>query len=416
MLFLKFLEKNISVFLYEVTEDYNDSIVFNGIPRYISNTLDSTAFEFKNLKAGKYKLIALQDKSNNYLFEPKQDKIAFLEKTISIPEDSIAELTLFKEEPEFKFIRAKQLSKNKFSIGYQGQLIDPQLSLFGIETDTIKTTFFKEAKKDTLNFWVKPFFEQDSILILAKSKIKTDTITSRYKDQYKDSLDLKALSKTLKLKEDLIISSNTPFHKINNDSINLIDQDTLPVSFKHSIDAFKNELKISFPKKEETNYVLQLLPGAITDFIDNKNDTINLRLKTLAESEYGNLMLKLTDLNPEQTIIQLIQSNKVKEEKILTESEISFEFKSLKPGDYTVRFIIDENKNGKKDTGNYLKKIQPEKVYYYPKPITVRANWDVKQEISLKNAESWMQQTIREQKQLERENEEKKNKDKKGKR
>jgi len=42
---------------------------------------------------------------------------------------------------------------------------------------------------------------------------------------------------------------------------------------------------------------------------------------------------------------------------------------------------MNDNENGVRDTGNYLKQIQPEKIYYYPKPITVRANWDVKQEI-----------------------------------
>lgn len=396
-------EKNISVFLYEVNEEFKDSVVFNGLPRYISNTLDSTAFEFKNLKAGKYKLVALQDKSKNYLFEPKQDKIGFLSETISIPEDSIAELTLFKEEPEFKFVRAKQLSKNKFSVGYEGKLIEPKLSLFGIETDTIKTTFFKEPEKDTLNFWVKPFFAQDSILILAQSKIKTDTITSRYKDQYKDSLNVSAVSRTLKLKEDLVLTANTPFYKVNNDSINLIDQDTLPVSFKHKIDDFKNELNFSFDKKEETNYVLQLLPGAITDFIDNKNDTINIKINTLAEAEYGKLVLSISNLEGAQNIIQLLQGEKIKEEITVSENTAMLTFESLKPGDYTVRFIFDENKNGIQDTGNYLQNLQPEKVFYYPKPITVRSNWDVQQDINLQDAEKWMMQSILEKQNLEKE-------------
>ena len=75
----------------------------------------------------------------------------------------------------------------------------------------------------------------------------------------------------------------------------------------------------------------------------------------------------------------------------------------MKPGDYSVRIIFDENKNGIQDTGNYLENLQPEKVFYYPKPITVRSNWDVQQDISLKDSENWMQQSIKEKQELEKE-------------
>ena len=81
--FKQTLDKNIAVYLYELNEKYSDSAVFKEYPRYISNTLDSTQFEFKNIKAGKYKLIALYDKANNYTYEPKLDKIGFSTDTIS---------------------------------------------------------------------------------------------------------------------------------------------------------------------------------------------------------------------------------------------------------------------------------------------------------------------------------------------
>lgn len=375
------LADNIAVYLYELNETYTDSTVFKDYPRYISNTLDSTIFEFKNIKAGKYKLIALQDKASNYTYEPKLDKIGFLSDTISIPQDSIAEISIFKETPEFKYVRAKQVSKNQFSIGYQGVLENPEITLLGVANDSLETTFFKEPKKDSLNLWVKPFFAQDSLVILAKSKSVTDTLVSRYKDQYKDSLKLNVDSKTLRLKEDMVITANTPFGEINKELASFVDQDTLSVNFTQKFDAFKNELNISFEKKEDSKYALKLLPGAITDFIGSTNDTIVFKVSTKPESEYGKLFLKLDQVDGENLIVQLIQNEKVKEEFLLEDGKRDVEFSSLNPGDYTVRIIFDENKNGVRDTGNYLMQLQPEKVYYYPKPITVRANWDVKQDI-----------------------------------
>ncbi len=41
-----------------------------------------------------------------------------------------------------------------------------------------------------------------------------------------------------------------------------------------------------------------------------------------------------------------------------------------------LRIVIDSNRNGVWDTGNYEKRIQPEGMIYYPGKIALRANWD----------------------------------------
>ena len=55
----------------------------------------------------------------------------------------------------------------------------------------------------------------------------------------------------------------------------------------------------------------------------------------------------------------------------------NYNFELLKSGKYIVRLIEDVNENREWDTGNYLKKIQPEKVIYFWKEIDLRANWDM---------------------------------------
>ena len=47
------------------------------------------------------------------------------------------------------------------------------------------------------------------------------------------------------------------------------------------------------------------------------------------------------------------------------------------------RYIRDKNGNKKWDTGSYLKKIQPENVYYSPDTIELRANWDINQQLKI---------------------------------
>jgi hypothetical protein len=64
-------------------------------------------------------------------------------------------------------------------------------------------------------------------------------------------------------------------------------------------------------------------------------------------------------------------------EQAATEAKVKFEY--MKPDTYYARLFIDENGNGKWDTGNYKEKRQAEKIYYYPYDMELRAFWDVEE-------------------------------------
>ena len=52
-------------------------------------------------------------------------------------------------------------------------------------------------------------------------------------------------------------------------------------------------------------------------------------------------------------------------------------FEKLLPARYEIRLIVDSNKDGKWTAGNYFDNVLPEKVYYYPELINLRANWEL---------------------------------------
>ena len=58
-------------------------------------------------------------------------------------------------------------------------------------------------------------------------------------------------------------------------------------------------------------------------------------------------------------------------------------FDYLNQGKYWVRIVYDANGNRKWDTGNYLKKTQPETIVYLPKQIEMRPNWSMNEEFNL---------------------------------
>ena len=107
----------VNVMLYEVSEKFSDSIIYKEKPTYIVNTLDSLdTFEIKNVRAGKYMLVAMKDKASNYLFDQKQDKIGFNPHFIEVPIDTIYEISLFKEIPNNHTSRPFQSGESRISI------------------------------------------------------------------------------------------------------------------------------------------------------------------------------------------------------------------------------------------------------------------------------------------------------------
>ncbi|MBP2831323.1 Ig-like domain-containing protein [Aquimarina sp. U1-2] len=379
----KKIDPYITVALYDINDSYNDSLVFNTVPQYITNTLDSTAFHFYNLKEGTYKLIALKDAASNYLYEPKQDQIGFYEEVITLPADTATFFTIdiFKEIPEFKALLPKQASKNEFFFPYQGELDRMKIKLLSDAPDDFRTLLFPDKEKDTVHYWFTPFFEADSLIFeVTNSENYRDTLVTRFKDQYKDSLQITTkFQSVLPLNEKFVLYSNTPIDSVNQELVTLTDKDTVAVPFNIMLDKENNEAQLLFEKTESNSYTLNMLPEAIKDFIGNVNDSIRINFRTKKATDYGTIFLTLQNVPQYPVIVELTnEKDEVIREQFSTKEEL-LTFEYLDPGTYYLRVILDINKNGKWDTGNFLKGIQPEEIKYFPDAVDVRANWELKQ-------------------------------------
>lgn len=84
-------------------------------------------------------------------------------------------------------------------------------------------------------------------------------------------------------------------------------------------------------------------------------------------------------------IVQLTDEKEVVLREQIGGAATEFFFEYLEPLNYKLRVIYDGNKNGVWDTGNYLKRIQPEPVSYFPELLEVRANWEFEETFVLPN-------------------------------
>ena len=371
--------KNINVLLYRIDSSFTDSIIYKKKPNYVANTLDSTNFNFSNLKKGKYLMIALKEESSDYIFNPKTDKIGFYNDTITLPKDSIINnpVVLFNELQPYKFKRGKEVSKGKIVFGYEGELENFDVKIQSKVPKDFKSISKFEIDKDTLNYWFTPF-EADSLNFIVSNANFLDTITVNLRKKKVDSLTINStISNTLHFRDTLFLETNNPIVKIDTSKISIINKDTIAVPFSSYLSSKENKVAVIFDKKQQQNYAVTILPDAFKDIFEHVNDTLKYNLKTLELEDYGKITLDVIYDNSNSLIIELLEGkdrNKIVERRFITKSETLI-FDLLQPKTYYIRAIVDSNKNNKWDTGNYLFKQLPEKIIYYNEALEVRANY-----------------------------------------
>ncbi|WP_406685620.1 Ig-like domain-containing protein [Seonamhaeicola sp. MEBiC1930] len=369
-------ETFVSVALYEVDSAFTDSIVYKEVPKYITNTLDSlTTFSIENVKEGKYLLMALKDNNGDNKFQQKSDQIAFHKEFINVPTDSLYTMKLFHEDLDFKAIKPRLISGEKLAFGYEGDYTNMKINLLSETPNDFKYKITKDEKTDTLYYWYKPRLEVDSLDFEVTNKDYLEEFTARISVQERDSLIIKELSSGKDFEQPFKLTSSTPFVAFDDSKIIFIDKDSTNVDFTTRFDTLNNAYIFNFKKKYENRYNIKVLPEAFKGFFEGTNtDTLNYSISTKKESDYGFARLTLVDAQY-PIIIQLTDNNgEVKAEKYSTEIE-QVDFLNLTPGKYNIRIIHDANGNKKFDTGNYLKKIQPEHVSHFELGEDVRANW-----------------------------------------
>ncbi|RAJ13844.1 Ig-like domain-containing protein [Arenibacter echinorum] len=378
----------ISIMLYEIDSVYTDSTIYRQPPNYITNTLDSTPiFHLKNLKEGKYAMFGVKDEAKNNIFNQKVDKIAFIKDTINLPTDSVYLLTMFKELPDYSISVPNFAAKNKIIFGYQGNAKDISIRALSNIPDTVKTKITKEREKDTLNYWFTPFNADSLVFTVANEKESLiDTFTVKTKKVGLDTLVVQPNQRgTLEFGIPFYIGANTPISRMDSSKISLARKDSTLVKFMTALDTVSNKIDFDFEVEPNENYALELLPGAIVDFFETENDTISIKLSTKSYADFGNLRLTLDGTVTFPLIVQLTDEKGATVKELFANEQKVFEFTNIKPAKYLIRVIYDSNANQKWDTGNYLQRIQPEKVTYYPNVLEVRANWELEQTFTLSN-------------------------------
>ena len=354
---------------------FTDSIVFKEKPYYVTTAGENGAFEFNFLKSGSYRIIAIADENRDYKYQQGKESVGFIDKTITIPGDSLVNLNLFKELPPFSIENIDQLSANHIVVKFKG----PKDSLkVHIKTGLQKQQDFFD--NDEWHLWYQ--INGDSIKLdfpLSKGRVKK---FYRKRKTEKDTLQVTVLKNNrLNPQDSVMISGNMPLDNIDSAKLHLLaDSMAVGVGLQQ---LKKGRFKLKFEKNFGKTYNLTIFPKAVTGFTGQHNkDTIQATFNVPKKDAFGKLILHLNNVQQKPLFVELIK-NKKTVRKTPTQTGNDFVMEYLVPGTYTLRIVVDSNQNNRWDTGNYLRHIQPEQSFEPEKNIEIRANWDVNQALIL---------------------------------
>lgn len=384
--------------LYRDTK-LSDSLPYKETPEYTSKSGDNGEFQFHNLPKGTFKAYAFDDKNKNLVYDGETEKIAFLDLAIALSSDTAIQFKLFQEEASKSFIKKTllpfaglaQIILNKKGITQVAPLKPADSSAVfetraGLEKDTI-SVYYKNVITDTLALILRSQTKTDT-LILGLSKKNTAT-----KRKFKN-YSFNTPGNTLALNTPLVISfsnwmnilkTSMPDLKLSSkeDSSAVLD----PVTGRW-LDI--NRFQLTNPLKEGANYTLKIDTCAFFDVNEICNDSSRVSFKTESKLEFGKVTLNLV-LNKKQAyVVQLINDKleMVRESfisfSLSSSNAVSIDFTDIKPGVYLVKIIYDDNNNHKWDTGNLLLKKQPERININSKQIKVLSDWEIEEEIQVK--------------------------------
>ena len=419
-----------------VYKDLSDTVFAKQPFLRIGKSDEAGKFSVENLKKDTFKIYALGDANRDYFYQPGEglaftdslivpgffreevmdtvwkdsvqiDTIRSIVRTHFIPDNVL--LKYFKENKKRQyFIKAERTLPYAFSLFFNAPMTKlPTLKPIDFEWDgkyilqknntmdslTYWMTDSLVWKKDTLQFEMS-YQKTDSLfrLIPATDTLKIFMRTARSnarnsKDKKESALRVKMeqnypfttnIAGSFEIYQPVIFRFSTPLAQYDLSKISLAQRvDTLlkPLSVNwRQVDSTKMVYAIDYKWEPEKNYELTVDSAAFTSIYQQTSKKYSGIFKIRSLDEYSSVIMVLENFVPNAVIQILDAKDAVIASKQAQEKGTIFQY--LKPGDYYARLFLDENGNGKWDTGDFSTHKQPEEVFYYPKKMTLMPNWE----------------------------------------
>ena len=346
-----------------------DSVAGKSVPKYLTRTDKNGNYKINNIKNDIYNVVALVDANQNFKYDLITEQIGFTNKELNLKDSSInkLDLKLFIEQDTSFQIESYKLNENGLIEIICNKNFKSEVKF------SENSVLWSNAYYDTITAYINPKIIKDEFnIIVSFPNINFYDTLSFYKTEIIKEKTTVNYSTFIHPKNEIIIRPNYPFKSIDITKILLL-KDSTETNKRVELDSSNSFLTISSNFAEEDVYDIQILPEAINSIYETVNkDTLILKTTVKKISDYASIII---NCNEQQGLIQLLdKSNQVIQE---AKSYQKITFEKLLPGNYQLRLIVDENKNGIWDSGNFNTKKQAERIIYYSEKLNLKANWDI---------------------------------------
>ena len=403
--------EGVVVMLYD---NLADSVVKKIKPFYFAKTDKEGFAKIENVRSGTFKVFALKDNDVNYLYNQDTEKIGFPDSNLVISSDnkdflkqdtitrsdslqrivdSVASANSTLKIRLFEPLKTLKInSKETDRYGVVKLLFNQEVKKADVTFDNVNQAGFTELSRDTVLVWYNQT-DETPWNIYFKGEKQADTIRVRPRGRgdfmKRGKLAPTSTTSTILKTPSLPIQMmyNYPIQKIDTQLIKLTDTANLTIPLSITTDS-ASQRKIQFIAnwQDGKQYILSILPNAFTDIYGFKNDTVISKVNILNKKDFGDVILKIDELDKEKSYIcQLLNGSGIIVSEFFVDNKTNIEkrIELLQPDQYSIKIIEDLNKNRIWDTGDYDKKQQPERIFLKKSDEPLRANWDLEIPYSL---------------------------------
>ncbi|MFA6150817.1 MAG: Ig-like domain-containing protein [Chitinophagaceae bacterium] len=303
-------------------------------PAYVANVAANGAFVFTGLPNRRFRIFALKENGDNYIFDNDDEYIGFADTVYNPALDTVPiVLSIFKEIPDTARIKT-------------------DIDETGMSAKSRVRMQTKVADKPNLD--AKSF----------NYKVLTDTSNVEKRSQ--------------ELNQPIEVYFSRKVEKMNQERIFLsADSSGIEIECQYEIklDTSKTKLSINTSWKPNTIYTLRLLKSfaqdsSLTDAMPSKNI-----FRTKSDLDYG----KMEIIVPERYVnngylLEVVMGEDSVYLATIIVSKVSLNL--LSPGDYQIKLIKDSNKDGEWTTGDLKTKRHAELVIPYQGNLMMKAGWE----------------------------------------
>lgn len=394
--------------------------LFHKKPVYFSLTDEDGRFRIENLKKDEYTIYAFFDENNNLQAEYKKELFGFLEESILIG-DSIENLyiPIFNEDLTNLELLRKRERGSVVDLVYNKKIKEYKVSCvenisYGLSDNNLLSVYRNKVQKDSvfLKVSVKDvnnYIAEDSFYIKFGEEVNTNNETkSSFKlksNNADDSIEFKletnkplikysidnveikydtvALPKKFygyytKKKSNNLIEGKM-FIQVDSASkyIEKIKKDIIADSLGFENDSIYKSVSGYYKRLNTSKLSLEIKKGSIITIDNDSIKTIKEDLRIRGKDYYGGLSGSVVNIENNKNIIVELVNEKFTQIINNKMKGYSFDFQNIPPGKYYLRVIEDKNNNYEWDYYSIKKKIDSERITYYPELIEVLSNWTI---------------------------------------